>query len=343
MCRAVTPNTQILIVDETTTALSHSGRELLYHLLEQMAKQGKAVIFISHDMDEIMEVCNIITVLRDGNIIGTLSRSQMEPQKIRYMMVGREIGEHYYRKDYDGTVSEDAVLEMKGCSFGKIKDFYLQLHKGEILGIGGLSGSGMHDVGRVAFGLEKPKEGEVLCYGKPIKDVTEAIRSNIAYISKNRDREALILQGSIKDNITLPSIPVLSGKALYLSRRKCKEMARKQITTFRIKCNNEAQHISTLSGGNKQKVSFAKWTARDSDLFIMDCPTRGVDIGVKQFMYQLIADMKKQGKAILMISEELSELIGMCDRIIIMKDAKISGEVTRSSDLKATDIIEFII
>ena len=343
ICRVVTDRTNILVVDETTTALSHIGRELLYKLINKLAAEGKAVIFISHDMDEILEICNVLTVLRDGNIIGTLEKDQMEPKKIRYMMVGREIGDDYYREDYDSSHMDEVVLEFKNVRFNGIKNFNLKLHKGEILGIGGLSGSGMHEIGRAAFGLEKLEEGAVECHGIPLKSCKDAIAHNIGYISKNRDYEALIGQGSIKDNIVLPSIMEMSEKLMFLSKKKCTKKAKGEIENFSIKCNSELQYVSTLSGGNKQKVSFAKWTAKNSDIYIMDCPTRGVDIGVKQFMYRLIAQMKKEGKAILMISEELSELIGMCDSIMIMKNNEISGHVYRSADLQQTDIIEFII
>lgn len=343
IARIITNDTQILIVDETTTALSHSGRQFLYKIVRKFASENKAVIFISHDMDEILEICNVLTVLRDGNIIGNLTKEEMEPKKIRYMMVGREIGDAYYRDDYDTTHEEEVVLEFKNASFEKITDFNLKLHKGQIIGLGGLSGSGMHDIGRAAFGLTGIVSGEVDYKGKKIKGCNDAIKKGIAYISKNRDSEALILQGSIKDNITLPSISDIMGPALFVSPLEEKKIAKDMIDKFSIKCGSGNQYVATLSGGNKQKVSFAKWIGKGSDVFIMDCPTRGVDIGVKQSMYKLIAEMKKEGKTILMISEELSELIGMCDEIIIMKNDKITGRVKRSAELKETDLIEYMI
>lgn len=343
IARIITSDTEILIVDETTTALSHSGRQFLYKIIRRFASENKAVIFISHDMDEIIEICNVITVLRDGNIIGNLTKEEMEPKKIRYMMVGREIGDAYYRDDYDTTHKEEVVLEFKNASFEKITDFNLRLYKGQIIGIGGLSGSGMHDVGRAGFGLTKIDSGAVEYKGKNIKGCNDAIQKGIAYISKNRDSEALILQGSIKDNITLPSIPDIMSPALFISPVAENKIAKDLIDKFSIKCGSANQYVSTLSGGNKQKVSFAKWIGKGSDVFIMDCPTRGVDIGVKQAMYKLISEMKKEGKAILMISEELSELIGMCDDIIIMKNDKISGRVKRSAELRETDLIEYMI
>ncbi len=347
LARCVNDDTEILVVDETTTALSLEGREILYKLIHEMTeKRDKAVVFISHDMDEILEQCNALTVLRDGDIIGHLTREDMDKddavQKIRYMMVGREIGEKYYREDYDTSHSEEVALELDHISIKGIKDFSLKLHKGEIIGLGGLSGCGMHDIGRVAYGIDKVTSGKVLRNGKEINTSLKAIEAGIGYISKNRDTEALILDGSIQDNIVLPSVNGLS-KGTFVSPKKEKAVAGKEIDTFRIKCNTPKQYVNTLSGGNKQKVSFAKWTAKGSEVLIMDCPTRGVDIGVKQAMYGLIEEMKKEGKAILMISEELSELIGMCDKIIIMKDFEVSAEFMRDPNLQQTDIIEYMI
>lgn len=347
LARCVTDQTEILVVDETTTALSLEGREILYRLIHKMAEeQDKAVVFVSHDMDEIMEQCNNLTVLRDGEIRGTLKREEMdEPdaiKRIRYLMVGREIGEKYYREDYDGSHEDEVVLELDNITFGRIKNFSLQVHKGEIVGFGGLSGCGMHDIGRAAYGLEKLQGGAVRCGGVEIRNPLQAIEHGIGYISKNRDTEALILDGPIQDNIVLPSVPALEHMT-FISPKEEKRLAEKEIEKFRIKCHSGRQYVNTLSGGNKQKVSFAKWTAKGSDVIIMDCPTRGVDIGVKQAMYSLIEQMKREGKAILMISEELSELIGMADRLVIMKDFKVSAKFERSADLKQTDIIEYMI
>ena len=200
----------------------------------------------------------------------------------------------------------------------------------------------MHDIGRIAYGLEKLQGGRVLRNGKEIKTPLQAINSGIGYISKNRDTEALILNGPIQDNIVLPSIPALEHNT-FISPMAEKKLSDVEIANYRIKCRNGKQYVNTLSGGNKQKVSFGKWTAKGSEVIIMDCPTRGVDIGVKQAMYTLIEDMKKQGKAILMISEELSELIGMADRLIIMKDFEVTHQVERSPELKQTDLIEYMI
>ena len=344
--RCINDDTQILVVDETTTALSMEGREILYKLIHRMAKDNKAVVFVSHDMDEIMEHCNNLTVLRDGEIRGTITREEMNVpgvvKTIRELMVGRDIGDKYYRDDYDSSHGEKVLLELKDVSLGRIKNFNLKLHAGEIIGFGGLSGCGMHDIGRLAYGLEKPEEGQILRDGKEIHNSLEAINSGIGYISKNRDAEALILDAPIQENINLVSIPELEN-GFFISPAKEKKMSDHEIREFHIKCNSGKQYVNTLSGGNKQKVSFAKWMAKGAEVIIMDCPTRGVDISVKQFMYGLIEQMKKEGKAILMISEELSELIGMADYLVIMKEFEITKEFRRSVDLKQTDIIEYMI
>ena len=344
--RCVSDETEVFVVDETTTALSLEGRQLLYKLIHKLKDNNKSVIFISHDMDEILEQCTDLTVLRDGEIIGHLNREEMDApgaeKKIRFMMVGREIGDAYYREDYDTSHQPEVALKLDHINFGPIKDFSLELHKGEIIGFGGLSGCGMHEIGRAAFGLEKLAEGTVTCGGKEIKSCLDAIENGIGYISKNRDTEALILEGGIGENIVLPSINALA-KATFISPKAERKLSDGEIDNFRIKCNSGKQWVNTLSGGNKQKVSFSKWTAKQSDVLIMDCPTRGVDIGVKQFMYHVIAEMKKQGKSIILISEELGELIGMADKILIMKDFAVTHEFKRDPKLSETDIIEYMI
>ena len=346
LVRCVNDDTEILVVDETTTALSHEGREILYNLIHKMCDNDKSVVFVSHDMDEILEQCTCLTVLRDGEIIGHLDRADMDAKdsvkKIRLMMVGREIGDAYYREDYDSSHSKKVALEIKNITAGPIKNFSLTLHEGEIIGFGGLSGCGMHEIGKVAYGAIKVKEGEVVRNGVPIKSPKKAIDSGIGYISKNRDQEALMLNASIAENIVLPSLDNLN-KVMFISPKDEKKMANKGIEQLSIKCKSGAQYVNTLSGGNKQKVSFAKWIAKDCDVVIMDCPTRGVDIAVKQAMYATIDKMKKDGKAIIMISEELAELIGMVDKLIIMKDFKVTKEFMRDPNLKETDIIEYMI
>lgn len=339
--RGIYTDPEILIVDETTTALSQKGREIIYRLIEKFRGEDKAVIFISHDLDEIMQVCNKLIVLRDGDFIAQLSREEFEENRIKELMVGRKLTGDYYRSDYDGSFGKDVVLKADRIYAGHIlQDISLELHKGEILGIGGLTDCGMHDLGKVLFGMEKPLYGSVtLGDGKEITNAKQAISNRIGYVSKNRDQEALILSASILDNTVLPSLDKIMRTGLIL-RKDEKNFTNKQVEDLNIKCREIEQDVRDLSGGNKQKVVFGKWLGNESEIFILDCPTRGIDIGVKAFMYQLMYRLKKEGKSIIMISEELPELIGMSDRIMIMKDGKIRKTFNRSEELNESVLIK---
>ncbi len=340
--RAVEKGPEILVVDETTTALSYEEREILYRIVRELAAINKAVVFISHDLDEIMEYCTHLTVLRDGEIIGTLEKDEFNKKVISTMMVGREISDNYYRDDFTPSAEEEVMLEFKDVCFGPIKNFNLQVHKGEIVGIGGLSDCGMHTIGQIGFGLRKIAAGEVVRNGHRITSASAAIKQRMGYISKNRDTEALILEAPIKDNILLPSLTRLSHFS-FINPKTENDIVREEMKRYSIKAQSYRTYVSNLSGGNKQKVSFAKWSAAEADVIIMDCPTRGVDVAVKQSMYSIITKMKEAGKAILLISEELPELIGMTDRLVIMRDFAVTKEFMRSPDLKQTDIIEYMI
>jgi len=343
IARAMVCNPQLLIVDETTTALAHKGRTILYRLIKRMHDENKAVLFISHDLDELVEVCNTITVLRDGHIIDTLDKDRMQIPLMRNLMVGRELTGAYFREDYDGSYSDEVVLKAEHITYGMLEDFNMELHKGEILGIGGLSACGMHELGKVLFGANKTLTGKVTKGDVVIDGTVTAVKNKIAYVSKERDKEGIILNASIRENIVVPSYNNLSKAMGLISSKDEKKMAEEGAAAMLIKCRNVDQRVSELSGGNKQKVVFAKWLAKDCDIFILDCPTRGIDVGVKAAMYQLIYDLKKQGKAIMMISEELPELIGMSDRMMLIKDGKVSAYVKRDKSVTEQTIIEHII
>lgn len=335
---------EILIIDETSTALSLEGRQFLYKIMAQQRAENKVVLFISHDLDEMMERCDKLTVLRDGVIIGTLDKSEYEPNRIRQMMVGRELKGDYYRSDYDGY-SDEVVLSAKDVT--TLRDLLclnLELHRGEILGIGGLSECGMHTVGKALFGFEKVLDGEVVLKdGTVIKDPRGAIDSRMAYVSKNRDTESLGLSATIYENIASTGYFVNAFFANLISPKKENRYVDKQIEDLQIKCAGKHAMVNTLSGGNKQKVVFGKWVASDAEILILDCPTRGIDVGVKASMYKLFTEMKRSGKSIILISEELQELIGMCDRILIMKDGQVTKEVMRSENPTESSLIDYMI
>lgn len=345
IARAMYANPDLLIIDETTTALAQRGRGILYNLIKRMHEENKAVLFISHDLDELISICNTITVLRDGEVIDTLEKEQISIEKMRTLMVGRELTGSYYRADYDGSFGEEAVLEAQNVTSGILESFSLELHKGEILGIGGLADCGMHELGRVLFGIDKPITGKVTLKRNNIAvtDPKTAIRNDMAYVSKERDREAIILSASVKDNVVLPSLQSLRRTLGLITKKSETKMTDEQIKTLSIKCRDGNQLCKELSGGNKQKVVFSKWLAKKSDILILDCPTRGIDVGVKAAMYSLMTELKAQGKSIVMISEELLELIGMSDRILVIKDGKLQAELRRSEDLSERQIIQYII
>lgn len=344
IAKVMSKEPQMLVIDETTTALSQIGREIIYKIMNRMKEEDKAVVFISHDLDEIMHVCDSLTVLRDGSIIRTFSKEEFEEDAIKASMIGREMKGDYYRSDYDGSFEKEVVLEIRdGNLDDQLLHFSMQLHKGEILGIGGLSHCGMHTLGKVLFGAAHLKSGEVLCNGEPVKNEGTAMKKRIGYVAKDRDVESLCLNASIRDNIAIGGLDCYAVGNFLILPGKEKKYVQKQVEDLSIKCQDMNQYVSALSGGNKQKVVFGKWIGRGSEILILDCPTRGVDIGVKQAMYRLMYQMKKEGKSIVIISEEMAELIGMSDRLLVMKDGEITKEFERSAELGEADIIQYMI
>jgi len=347
IARVMHDDPELLIVDETTTALSQKGREIIYAIMKRMREENKAVVFISHDLEELIEICDSLAVLRDGKLIGTLDKGQMVEDEIKRLMVGREMKGDYYRGDYKASREAEVVLEAEEVTSGTglLMNFSMKVYKGEILGIGGLSHCGMHELGKVLFGVEKVLTGEVrhLPCGTKIDDPGVAVGCGLGYVSKDRDREALVLAASIRDNIVSAALDKLRNVLFLIWPRVEKKYVARQIESLSIKCSSMNQNVQYLSGGNKQKVVFGKWVGRDCEILILDCPTRGVDIGVKAAMYQLMAEMKKQGKTIVMISEELAELIGMSDRLLILKDGKLAGEFERSRELTENQLIKVMV
>lgn len=281
-----------------------------------------------------------ISVLRDGVLIDTVNSSDVTEDDLKRLMVGRELNGRYYRTDYDTPVSKEVVLSIKNVSVPKeINNVSFELHKGEILGIGGLSECGMHEVGKAVFGASYYRSGDVILEdGTHIDSIPSAIRHSIAYVSKDRDNESLVVNDSICDNICLTSMDELSSKHVIFNN-KLSEFAKKYADVVSVKMVDIGQFVSDLSGGNKQKVALARWLGKDSDILVLDSPTRGIDVKVKADIYALMSEMKKQGKSIILISEEILELLGMCDRILVMKEGSFSGEFMRNPNLTEEDFI----
>lgn len=344
MVKATYFDPKVLVVDETTTALSHDGRDHLFKVMDRIRSLGHTVIFISHDLEEVIEHTDRISCLRDGELVGTVLSKQVKTDDLKTMMVGHELGGKYYRTDWGTAVSSDVVLSMNDVTVpGHIEHVSLQLHKGEILGIGGLSECGMHEVGKAIFGASYDMSGSVtLADGHKIKSINDAIKHGIAYASKDRDNESVVIADSIAENIALPSLDELS-KNNIVRKGAVTPFANKYAKQMQVKMTRVTQFVSELSGGNKQKVVLARWIGKGSDILVLDSPTRGIDIMVKANIYALMEEFKKQGKAVLMISEEMPELLGMSDRILVMKDGKVNGEFSRSRTLGEKDIIACMI
>lgn len=343
LARSLEQTPRLWIIDETTTALTVSGRELLYKLMNQVKQGGSSVLFISHDIDEIMDKCDKLTILRDGDLTANLEKREFEPNRIRQLMIGRELSGHYYREDAGEEISGEVVLSAEHAETDALHDVSLQLHRGEILGIGGLSDCGMHELGKMLYGLIRPSAGRVLYHGSQVvQSAAWAVRHSMGYVSKNRDTESMMPICSIRDNICLPSLKDLTPVG-PISPKKQNALAKKWAAEMEVKAENIQVFCNRLSGGNKQKVVLAKWLGKGADILILDCPTRGIDVGTKAAIYQLIEKLKRDGKSIVLISEELQELIGMSDRVLLMKDGCISGEFLRKEGLTEAKLIQKMI
>ena len=268
-----------------------------------------------------------MTVLRDGKIITHFSKENYDDDAIKASMIGREMQGDYYRPDNEPTWQEKVLLKAEHLTGSGLKDISLEIRAGEILGIGGLSECGMHTLGKALFGSAMLTGGTVTVEGKHYSDPQKATRLGVGYVSKERDTESLCQQASIRDNIAIGGLQHIQKKKLILKKRET-AYVQKQVDALSIKC----RHMEQLG----------KWLGAGSRILILDCPTRGVDIGVKQSMYQLIAKMKNEGKAILIISEEMTELIGMCDRLLVMKDGAVQKEFLRGN-MNEADIIRYMI
>lgn len=335
----------IIIFDETTTALSQKGRDKVYEIMRNMREAGRTVIFISHDLQELESVCDNISVLRDGVLITTLENKDISVDAMRSYMIGRELSGHYFREDEAASCEDEVVLRGEHISLGNIlHDVSFELHKGEILGFGGLSECGMHELCKVAYGLITPDSGTVTLVGGNvrIKNPETAAAHKMAFIPKNREQEAVMTGSSVRDNILVTSYDkVKSGPFIWTKAET--QLANQMKELLNIKLENVSAPVSSLSGGNKQKVVLAKWLANDSKLFIFDCPTRGIDVGVKAAIYALMEELKAQGCSMIMVSEEMPELLGMSDRVMILRDGHVMGELTRGPEFTEENVIQMMI
>ncbi|MGN0967735.1 MAG: sugar ABC transporter ATP-binding protein [Oscillospiraceae bacterium] len=346
LARALSVDPNILLLDEITQSLSLNNRRKLYELLQKLKAMGRSVILITHDVEEMLEITDTITVLRDGEVVGNVVSAETSPDEIKRMMVGREVSGDYYRADHEAEYDDEVVLSVRDLTVpGELEDISFDLHAGEILGFCGLSDSGIHSVGKAVYGLSKASAGSVHLVEKDldIKTPRDALRSNMGYVPKDRDSEALLINDSIRENFTLPSYGELTGPLGFISPRSMKLLAQEMVEKLSVKCTGISQSVSALSGGNKQKINLGRWLAKDLKVLILDCPTRGVDVGVKAYIYALMKEAKKNKIATILISDELTEVIGMADRLIVMKDGKMTRSISRDGEFTEQAIIEVMI
>ena len=326
--KAISLNSRIIVMDEPTSAITEKEATVLFAQIERLKKQGVAIIYISHKMDEIFRISDTITVLRDGQWIGTKPAKELDNDMLIKMMVGRELTDIYPK---DPVEIGDVILEVKNLSRGKkVRDASFSLRKGEVLGIAGLVGAGRSELVETIFGLYPKTGGQIFLHGKEvhIKSAADAIKNKMALITEDRKQTGLNLIVSVKENIASVSIGKLSNHGI-VNDKKINEVSEKYIKELKIKTPDGNAIVGNLSGGNQQKVVLAKWLLDEPDIIIFDEPTRGIDIGAKRDIYLLINNLAKEGKAVIVISSEMAEVMGICDRILVMAEGRINGEVQR--------------
>lgn len=346
LARALSVEPRLLLLDEITQSLSMNNRNKLYELINKLKSTGCSVIVITHDVEELIRITDTITVLRDGEVVGDVVSANTTPDEIKHMMVGREISGEYYRADMVPDYGDDIVLSVSDLTVpGEIEDVTFDVHEREILGFCGLSDSGIHTVGKAVYGLLKPSRGRVRLNTRDltVKSASQALQNSMAYVPKDRDNEALMIHASIHDNFVLPSLTELQAGVGYLAPGKLRKLAQEMTDKLSVKCTDIYQAMDALSGGNKQKVNLGRWLAKDIKLLILDCPTRGVDVGVKAYIYSLMKEAKKNGVATILISDELTEVLGMSDRLIVMKDGRIADVIGRDEDFTEQSVIRVMI
>ncbi len=328
IARALSENARLLIMDEPTSALSDREIHRLFELLRGLKARGVAVLFISHRLEEVFQIADRITILRDGRHIGTFSIAEVTPSAVVRMMVGREMGEMFVKTATPGI---EPILEVRGLTReGVFCDVSFEIRRGEIVGLAGLVGAGRTEVARALFGLDPVDHGEIRIGGEAvrIRSPIEAIRLGMAFIPEDRKAQALFLAMALRSNITISALPRIAPLGL-LSRRRLDAASLSYIRHLDIRPPRPGVPVRYLSGGNQQKAVIARWLLLEPRILIMDEPTRGIDVGAKAEIHALMDRLAREGKAILMISSELPEILGISDRILVMREGRIVGELKR--------------
>lgn len=325
--KALAKNVKLLIMDEPTAPLTDNEVEILFGLVKELRQRGVSIIYISHRLDEIFELSDRVTVMRDGEVIKTVDVGDTNKNQLIYDMVGRELTETYPPRT---PKCGDTILEVKNLSGQMNEETSFSIRAGEIVGLAGLVGAGRTEMARLIIGADRKFGGEVYVGGQKVKinSPKDAIENGIAYVSEDRKNQGVLLKMPIRWNITLPILRRLSNFG-FIDSKKENECVNSYKDALRIKTPSVNQLVGNLSGGNQQKVAVAKWLASESKILILDEPTRGIDVGAKQEIYELINKLTQEGLGILMISSEMEEIMGMSDRMLVMAEGKVVGELKR--------------
>ena len=329
--KAYRRDSRVIAFDEPTASLAEAEISILFQLIEQLKKEDKIVIYISHRMAEIFQISDDIVVLKDGKTVGAMKTSETTEADLIKAMVGRDIGDTYSNLSRNDKIG-DVVLEVNDLVGYAIKGVSFKLHKGEVLGFAGLVGAGRTEVVRAVFGADPVLSGEIKLEGKPVKfkSPKDAIEAGIALCPEDRKDQGLVLWRSIKDNVSMPVLKKVR-KGLFIDDAIRVDLANKAVEQYSIKTPSINKIVVELSGGNQQKVILGRWTSEkmDTKILILDEPTKGIDVGTKAEIYQIVCDFAKQGKGVIFISSELTEVINVSDRILVMRNGEITGQLKR--------------
>lgn len=328
--KAISFNVKILVMDEPTSSLSEEEVKNLFVTMERLRKNNVSIIYISHKFEELFTITDRITIIRDGTYVGTVTTKKSSPDELVVMMVGREL-KNFYTRNY--SRQDEIVLKVEHLSKQNVfEDVNFSVHKGEILGFSGLMGAGRSELMLAIFGAYSYDKGSIYLHGEElkIKSCSEAIEKGIALVPEDRKGQGLVLMNSVGFNMTLSELKHLMKNKLIVSEEKRKALISSYIKDLNIKTASADAEVSSLSGGNQQKVVLAKWLATNPKLLILDEPTRGVDVGAKSEIYSIINELAKQGLAIILVSSELPEIINMCDSVCVMREGKITAQLAHS-------------
>ena len=324
IARALSIKSKIIIMDEPTSALAGQEIDKLFEVISKLAKQGKSIIYISHKLDEVLTIANKIAVLKDGRLVGKGAVKEFDKSKLISLMVGHDVSQEFRQKT---SKFQDMVLEVKGLTYKeKVKDISLSVRAGEVLGVAGLMGSGRTELLKSIFGILRLESGEIIISNKKteIKNPIDAIRNGIGLVPEDRKKEGLILKLNVADNIVLTILNKVSKLGIVINRLQNKYI-KDYVQYLNIKVASSQMLALNLSGGNQQKTVIAKWLATSPKLLLLDEATHGIDVGAKDEIYNLIRNFSENGIAIIMVSSELPELIGLCDNIIILREGAVAG------------------